>query len=136
MTPNEIFFSMIAVAFVALVIAAIWLIVKLVDAVKAARTFLDSADTVVHETADELKLSLQSLRGITDKINLISADVESFSGSIRTVGEEVQQITGSIKRIGNVFQNVGTETMASVCGLRAGIRSGLEVLVKNLFQRA
>ena len=146
MTPNEIFFGFIAAAIVALVIALIWLSTRIADAIRAAKAFLSTAEHAMQESLGEVNLNLRSMRTITDNISAVTADVTAFSGSIRDVGEQVRQLTEdvgdgvrqlteSVKQIGDVVNSLGNETTASWYGLRAGLRTGFEVLLKNLFQQ-
>ena len=55
MTLNELFFGLIAAAVVLLATFQIFLIVRLVDTVKAARIFLDEADKELKETAGDIR---------------------------------------------------------------------------------
>lgn len=136
MTPNEIFFGLITAAIIALVIVLIWLSVRVGEAVRAVKTFLEAAEQSMQESLGEVNQNLKTLRTLTGNINTVADDITSFSGSVREIGEGVKQITGSINQIGDTIQGLGTEILASVCGVRAGFRTGFEVFLKNLFQGA
>jgi uncharacterized protein YoxC len=146
MTPNEIFFGFITAAIIALVIVLIWLVRRIVEAIGAVKEFLVTAERSMQESLGEVNLNLKSMRTITDNISTVTGDITAFSGSVRDVGDRVKQVTedvsdgvrqltDSVKQIGDVVQSLGTETAASVCGLRAGLRTGIEVFLKNLFQQ-
>jgi uncharacterized protein YoxC len=135
MTPNEVFFGLITAAIIALVIVLIWLTVRLGDAIRAIKAFLESAGHSMDESLGEVNQNLRALRTLTDNINTVADDITSFSGSVREMGDGVKQITVSVKEIGDIIQELGTETLASVYGLRAGVRTGFEVFLKNLFHK-
>jgi uncharacterized protein YoxC len=135
MTPNEIFFGLITAAIIALVIVLIWLSVRLGEAIRAIRAFLETAEHSMQESLEEVNQNLRTLRTLTGNINTVADDIASFSGSIREIGGEVKQVTVSVKEIGEIIQGLGTETLASVYGLRAGLRTGFEVFLKNLFHK-
>jgi uncharacterized protein YoxC len=135
MTPNEIFFGIIAAAFIALVACFIWLAARIGETMKTANKVLENTDQALRETIGEVNQNLRSLRIITDNISIVTTDATSFSGSIRDMGDEVRRLTGNVREIGDVVHSLGTETIASVCGLRAGFRTGFDVLLKSLFQQ-
>jgi uncharacterized protein YoxC len=105
-------------------------------AVEEARRLMDTADQTlkgVMGTIAETNQNLRSARRITDDVALVTADIKSFSGSVRDIGQEVKALSGNVKQIGEQVRNLGAETVASVCGVRAGVRTGIDVLVRSLF---
>ena len=134
MTLNEVFFGLITAAIIVLVVFLVRLIIRVGEAVKSTTRVLETTDQNLREAITEANESLRSLRHITDNIGVVTKDVSSFSGSIRDVGEEIRQLTSGVKKMGDVVHDLGTETVASVCGLRAGFKTGLEVLLKSLFR--
>jgi uncharacterized protein YoxC len=135
MTPNEIFFGFITAAFIALVIFLIWLILRIGETMKTANRVMGETDQALREAMTEIDQNLRSLRVITDNISTVTNDIAAFSGSIKIVGDEVKQLSGSVRRIGDGIHGIGTETAATMCGLRAGLATGFEVLLKSLFQQ-
>jgi uncharacterized protein YoxC len=135
MTPNEIFFGLITAAIIALAIFVIFLITRLTKTVETVGRLLETTDHALKETVEEVNLNLKNLRSITDNIKGISSDVATFAGSIRGIGDEVKQLTVNVKRISAAVQDLGTETIASVSGLRAGVKTGFEVFLRNLLRQ-
>jgi uncharacterized protein YoxC len=135
MTVNVMFFGLITAAFIALVIFLIWLILRVGETMKTANRVLETMDQSLREAIGEVNQNLISLRVITDNISTVTNDVAFFSGSIKDVGDEVRQLTGNVRRIGDMVHDLGTEAVASACGLRAGFRTGFDVLFRNLFQQ-
>lgn len=135
MTTNEVFFGLIALSIITLVIFLIWLITRIGETLKATNKVLATTDQTLREAIAEINQNLSSLRVVTDNISTVTNDVALFSGSVRDIGEEVRQLSASVRRIGDAVHDLSTETVASVCGLRAGLRTGFDVLLKNLFQQ-
>ena len=84
------------------------------------------------EAIGEINQNLRSLRAITDDVGAVTSDLKSFSGSVRDVGHGVQGLAASVKQLSDLVQSLGKETIASVCGVRAGIKAGFEVFLKSL----
>ena len=135
MGPNEIFFGLITAAIIALVVFLIWFIMRLMDTVKALSKFIESADQALKEAIGEINQNLRSLRTITDDVGVVTGDLKSFSGSVRDVGHSVQGLTTNVKQLSDLVQSLGKETIASVCGVRAGVKTGFEVFLKNLLAK-
>ena len=142
MGVNEVLFGVITAAIVALVIFLIWFIMRLMDTVRALSKFIESADQALKEASGvdqalkeaigEISQNLRSLRTITDDVGAVTSDLKSFSGSVRDVGHSVQGLTTNVKQLSDLVQSLGKETIASVCGVRTGIKTGFEVFLKNL----
>jgi ABC-type transporter Mla subunit MlaD len=113
-----------------------------VDTVRALRTLIESAnqalkeasgvDQALKEAIGEISQNLRSLRAITDDVGAVTSDLKSFSGSVRDVGHGVQGLAANVKQLSDLALSLGKETIASVCGLRTGIKTGFEVFLKNL----
>ncbi len=142
MGANEIFFGLITAAIIVLVVFLIWFIVRLMGTMRALSKFIESADQALKEASGvdqalkeaigEISQNLRSLRTITDDVGAVTSDLKSFSGSVRDVGHGVQGLTTNVKQLSDLVQSLGKETIASVCGVRTGIKTGFEVFLKNL----
>jgi uncharacterized protein YoxC len=132
MGANEIFFGLITAAIIALVVFLIWFIMRLMDTVRALSKFIESSDQALKEAIGEISQNLRSLRTITDDVGAVTSDLKSFSGSVRDVGHGVQGLAANVKQLSDLVQSLGKETIASVCGVRAGIKTGFEVFLKSL----
>ena len=134
MTPNEIFFGLITAAIIALVVALVWLCLRLGEAIRTVKAFLESTQESTRESLEEVNQNLRTLRTLTDNINIAADNIASFTGSIRDIGDEVKQVAGNVRQIGDIVRDLGTETLSSVCGVRAGLKTGFEVFLKNLLR--
>jgi uncharacterized protein YoxC len=142
MGANQVFFGLITVAIIALVIFLIWFIMKLMESVRALSKLIGTADQALKEASGvdkalmdaigEISQNLRSLRTITDDVGAVTGDLKSFSGSVREVGRGVQGLATNVKQLSELVQNLSKETVASVCGVRTGIKTGFEVFLKSL----
>ena len=78
--------------------------------------------------------NLKSLRNITDDVGMVTDNVRGFSKSVRDVAEGIGQLARTVREVGDLVQDLRVETAASVCGLRAGLKTGFEVFLKSLFR--
>lgn len=134
MMASEVFLGVITAAIVAFVIFSIWAIIRLVAALNSTNLLLTTTDRSMQEVMTELARSLAALRVVIENLNAVADDLRLFSGAVREVGEGVRAMAGSVKRVGDTMQIAGNEAISSVRGIRAGVKAGFEVLLKNLFQ--
>lgn len=144
MAGNEIFFGLITAAIIVLAIFLIWFIVRLAGTVRALRSLIETADQALKEASGvdealkgaigEVSQNLRSLRAITDDVSVATGNLKSFSGSVRDVGRGVQGLAENVTKISALVQDLSNETVASACGLRAGIKTGFEVFLKSLLK--
>jgi len=130
---NTLFFGLITLAIVALVVFLVWLIINVVDAIRSVKKFLVTTEEAMGVTLGEVNQSLKSLRNVTDNITVVTDDVKGLSGSLRDAGRSVRQVGESIRRVGEIVQSIGSETTGTVSGLKAGIKTGFDTLLRNLF---
>lgn len=123
---NEIWFTLMAIAFLVVVGFFIYVLLELRKSAKALTEFLKTTEESLKPTMEELQLTLRSLRKVTDDVNEITGDIRTISGSTRDIGQ-------NLKKVSELINEVSSETIIKVSGLRVGIRTALEVLLKNVF---
>jgi uncharacterized protein YoxC len=128
------FYGVIALAIAAFTAALIWLIFKLVDVVKSVNRLLLTVDESMRSTVYEVNENLKNVKQMTGDMTSVTADIKALSSSIREVGDSVKHVGGSMKKIFNVAQNFGTEAVSTISGVRAGIKTGIDGFLKNLFR--
>jgi uncharacterized protein YoxC len=128
------FYGVIALAVAAFTAALIWLIFKLVDVVKSINKLLLTVDESMRSTVYEVNENLKNVKQMTGDMTSVTGDIKALSSSIREVGDSVKHVGGSMKKIFNVAQNFGTEAVSTISGVRAGIKTGIDGFLKNLFR--
>jgi len=116
------------IAFLFVVGFLIYVLLETRKSAKALTEFLKTTEDSLRPTLEELQQTLRSLRRVTDDVNEVTEDIKTLSGSARDIGQNLKKISG-------LLNEVSSETIIKVSGLRVGIRTALEVLLKNLFLR-
>lgn len=128
------FYAVIALAVAVFTAALVWLIFKIVETVKSANKLLLTLDESMRSTVYEVNENLKNVKQMTGDMTFVTDDIKSFSSSIREVGDSVKQVGGSMKKMFSVAQSFGTEAVSTVSGVRAGIKTGIDGFLKNLFR--
>lgn len=128
------FYAVIALAVAVFTAALVWLIFRVVEVVKSVNRLVLTVDESMRSTVYEVNENLKNVKVMTGDMTSVTSDMKAFSSSIREVGDSVKQVGGSMKKIFNVAQNFGTEAVSTISGVRAGIKSGVDNFVKNLFR--
>ncbi len=123
---NHVWFALMTIAFLVVVGFFIYVLLELRKSARALTEFLKSTEDSLKPTLEELQHTLRSLRKVTDDVNEVTEDIKLVSGSARDIGQ-------NLKKISELLNEVSSETIIKVSGLRVGIRTALEVLLKNLF---
>lgn len=121
---------LLTISTLAFLVAVAFLIPALIELRKASRSlniFLDKTTDSLIPTLNELEQTLSKLKDISGNLNKTAEDIKTFSGAVNDVGQ-------SIKHISRMFDEATTSTVVKVSGLRAGIRTAMEVLLHNLFK--
>jgi uncharacterized protein YoxC len=125
---NTVLLALITVAFVVAVAVFIRVMIELSGVAKNLKEFIKSTEVTLNPALEELQLTLKSVRNVTDNVTQVTEDVREVSCSIRDVGRNVKQVS-------DLIEDVTSLTVGRVSGLKAGISTAIEVLVKNLFSR-
>jgi len=123
---NQIWAGLIVIAFLVMVGFLISLIIELKKTARALREWLKTTEELTRPTFEELQQSLKSVRDVSDDINTVTTDIKTFSGALKDTGQ-------NIKTLSTLLEQVTSSTLIKASGLRAGIRTALEVLLSNIF---
>jgi len=109
---------------IAVAIPMIRVLLELRDGLKSIKESTVNAENSLVPVLQEIQLSLQSLRHVTDNVAGVTDDARVLSGSIRKIGEDVRIVS-------NAFETVAVSSAISVAGLKVGIKAALVYLLKN-----
>jgi uncharacterized protein YoxC len=110
----------------------VWLTISVVAAVNRATLFMDRTERMLEESVMEVNQSLRSLRRAIDDIDGVVDGVRSFTDSVKGIGEEGRRLSASVKNLADIVQDLVLDTTASIRGVRAGFKTGFQVLIRNL----
>lgn len=89
---------------------------------------MESIESKLVPTVDELQMTLKSVRKITDDVGVVTESVKGLSGSIRDMSENMKQVSEAASAI--------TKTsVVEVSGVKAGVKAGFEYFIKNLLAK-
>jgi uncharacterized protein YoxC len=125
---NSIWLIVIALAVAVTAGFLISLILELKKTLRAVNDFINTTEQSLKPTLEELQHTLRSLRNVSEDINTVTTDVKTLSHSVRDVGQRIQGIN-------SLIEIAASATAIRASGLRAGIKTGIEVLLKNLFSK-
>lgn len=122
---------LLAVIIVILAVAVGFLISFLIELKRSANEtirFLKGNEEAFKSVMEELRDAMKAVREITENVSGVTEDARAFTSSIADVGR-------NLKSASELVGDLSTKAAGSVSGIRVGVRTALEVLIKNLLKR-
>lgn len=123
---NTVLLVVLTLAIIVIGGYVVYLIIDLRVTIKSLKAFMATTEETLKPTLEELQLTLKSTRKITDNVGIVTDDIKNLTGSVREIGDNVRLISTNVSKLASIS---ATEAPA----LKAGIKAGVEYLVKNLF---
>ena len=123
---NDMLMNIGVVVFIVFAIVSIAYQVNNYRAATALRQFICQSSGDMRAVLAELRVSLENFRKITDNISVVTEDVREITNSVADVQRDVRTLYSFIR------ENVGGTVKADIAGLKAGVKTGMATLVKNL----
>ena len=126
----EIILSSGVIAFIVFAAFAISYLAGMKRARAAVEDFIKRTEGNVNDTLAELKRTLENVSKITGDVVAITEEVRQISNTVASLDKGIRGAYGYIKG------GLGSTTAgASIAGLKAGIKTGVVTLVKNIQDR-
>lgn len=122
---TTLFLGIITLASVIGIIVLIFVLIELRQTIGRLREFITVTEASLKPTLDELPYTLRSIRRITENVSVATDDVKRLTASVRQTGENIHRITSYVDA-------VTSTSMIRMSGLRAGIKTGIGVLLRSL----
>jgi hypothetical protein len=90
--------------------------------------FLSQTEGNLNAALTELAGALENIRNITGNVNAVTEDVRRITDTVVILEKAVHELYGYVK------EGLGPAAGANIAGLKAGIKTGVVTLVKNLQQ--
>ncbi len=122
----------LSIGVVAFIIYAAYFIVSVRSLVRMSTTideFLKRTESNVNATLVELKATLENIRKITGDVSAVTEEVRGISRTVADLEKSIRDLYGYV-RLG-----LGPAAEANLAGLKAGIKTGVVTLVKNLREK-
>jgi uncharacterized protein YoxC len=123
---NDMLMNIGVVVFIVFAIVSIAYKVNTYRAATALRQFISQSSGDMRAVLAELRVSLENFRRITDNINVVTEDVREITNSVADLQRDVGTLYSFIR------ETVGGTVKADIAGLKAGVKTGMATLVKNL----
>lgn len=88
--------------------------------------FLRDAEGRLHAALDGLTDALANAERVSSDVRSVTADVRELSGTLVAIEREVRDLYQGAR------ETVGAAAEANLAGLKAGIRTGVATLVRNM----
>jgi uncharacterized protein YoxC len=131
---TTLFLGLATLAFIVLVIAALYLIFDVRKAIISMRQFLETADRTLKVTSEEVTLTLRSVRDASDGVAAITSNVREVTGSARALGDNLKDVSAVVKGFSGELEGMSTLLSGRLRGLRAGAAAFLSVFQKGLLK--
>jgi uncharacterized protein YoxC len=131
---NNFFLGLIILAIIVVVIIFIWVMVELRKAIRALKELVNTTENSFKPTLAELQETLKSVRNVADNVTGVTGDMKVLSGALKNVGKSVNHVAGDVEHVANLVDGITSSAAREASGLKAGIKAGALVLLKNLFK--
>ncbi len=91
--------------------------------------FINRTEGNINATLIELKATLENMRKITGDVGAVTEEVRQISHTVASVDKGLQNLYGYVR------DGLGPAAEANLAGLKAGIKTGVVTLVKNLREK-
>ncbi len=123
---NEILMGIAVATFIVYTAFQIASIMSVKRASDRMTEFFVNTEANLNGTLAELKSTLENMNKITGNIKAVTEDVRQMTDTVASVERSVRGLYVSAK------EGLGTAAEANISGLKAGIRTGVVTLVRNL----
>ena len=123
---NDMLMNIGVVVFIVFAIVSIAYQVNNYRAATALRQFITQSSGDMQKVLAELRVTLENFRKITDNINVVTEDVREITNTVADLQRDVRTLYSFIR------ETVGGTVKADIAGLKAGVKTGMATLVKNL----
>jgi uncharacterized protein YoxC len=123
---NDILMNIGVVVFIVFAVVSIVYQVNAFRTAGALRQFIEKSSGDIQNVLVELRGTLENFRKITDNINVVTGDVREITNSVADLQRDVRTLYSFIR------ETVEGTVKADLAGLKAGVKTGMETLVKNL----
>lgn len=123
---NTVFLGLITLAVLVLVIFLINAILECKKTAMRLRNTMDIVEKSVVPTIEELRLTVMSVRKITDDVGTVSEDVKDLSSSVK-------EISSNIRNASEAVRTAAISSAQQICGVKAGVKAGLMYFLSNMF---
>ncbi len=129
MTVSEILLA------IAVVIFGVYASVNIVYIIEVRRTTF-ALRQLIKSSEENLLPALASMRHILGNVEKAAGSVAVAAESVRAIAETAGAVEKTVKNLyGSYVESTGEAARANIAGLKAGVKTGVVTLLKNLTNR-
>jgi uncharacterized protein YoxC len=121
-------FFIVTVTFLAAAIFLIYVAVEIKKSAAAIREFLNRTDERIKPVLADAEQVIKNLKGISSDVGTVTENVRNFSGV-------VSEIATNLKVLSSMLSGLSEGLSVRALGIKAGIKTALEVLIKQIKER-
>ncbi len=125
----EIILSVGVIAFIVYSAYFISFVLSLKRMSAAVNDFVKHTEDAMNGALLELKGTLENIRKITGDVGAVTEEVRQMSNTVASLEKGIRDLYEYMRN------NLGSAVEATIAGLKAGIKSGVVTLVKNLQEK-
>jgi methyl-accepting chemotaxis protein len=118
-------FFIMALGFAAAIGFLIYASLEIRRAAQTFKEFLRNTGERINPVLEETEQALKSLKKVSDDVGTVTENARNFSGAL-------YEIVDNFRAISNIIHDVREGMSLRVSGVKAGIKTALEVLIKSL----
>ena len=123
---NYMLLNIGVVVFIVFAIVSIAYQVNNYRAATALRQFIRQSSGEMQKVLVELSVTLANFRKITDNVIVVTEDVREIANLVADLQRDIKTLYSFIR------ETLGGTVKADIAGLKAGVKTGMATLVKNL----
>ena len=123
---NYMLMNIGVVVFIVFAVVSIAYQVNNYRAATALRQFIRQSSGEIRNVLAELRVTLENFRKITDNVNVVTEDVREIANLVADLQRDIRTLYSFIR------ETLGGTVKADIAGLKAGVKTGMAALVKNL----
>lgn len=121
-------FFIMLIGFLAAIGFLIYASVEIRRAANTLKEFLKNAEERINPVLEEAEQTLKSIRKVSDDMGTATENVRNFSGAMHEIVDNVRTLSG-------IVSDLREGLSLRVLGVKAGIKTALNVLIKELGER-
>jgi methyl-accepting chemotaxis protein len=121
-------FFIMALGFIAAIGFLVYASLEIRRAAQTFKEFLKNTEERINSVLEETEQTLKSIRKVSDDMGTATENVRNFSGAMH-------EIVDNVRALSSIVHDVREGMSLRVLGVKAGIKTALNVLLKELMSK-
>ncbi|MDI6728664.1 MAG: DUF948 domain-containing protein [Thermodesulfovibrionales bacterium] len=121
-------FFIMTLGFIAAIGFLIYASLEIRKAAQTFKEFLKNTEERINPVLEETEQTLKSLRKVSDDVATVTENARNFSGAL-------YEIVDNLRALSSIVHDVREGVSLRVLGVKAGVKTALNVLIKELMNK-